>query len=154
MKFQPNKIIVHHSLTKDSGTVSWGAMRKYHVDILGWNDIGYHAGVELVGDHYEAFFGRPWYLPGAHTKGHNDDSLGFCFVGNFDEEEPSDTLLEAGARVLFHWFVLFKIPTYCTYRHHDFNPNKTCPGRKFDMDKLLNKTIHLATMQLWEGWEE
>ena len=150
MKFQPNKIIIHHSLTKDSETVSWGAIRKYHIETLGWNDIGYHAGAELVGDHYEAFFGRPWYFPGAHTRGQNSDSLGFCFVGNYDEVEPSDAILEAGAKVIYQWLILFKIPTFCVYRHHDFNNQKTCPGVKFDMDRLVVKIIHFAQLQMWE----
>ena len=50
MIFKPQKVICHHSLTRDSGSVSWGAIRKFHMETLDppYKDIGYHCGVELV----------------------------------------------------------------------------------------------------------
>ena len=54
----PRRIIIHHSATKDGRTFSWSAIRRYHVHTLGWTDIGYHAGIELIGDDFECLFGR------------------------------------------------------------------------------------------------
>lgn len=135
--FKPTKIIIHHSLTKDSQTVSWGAIRKYHIETLGWGDIGYHVGVELVGNHYEVFLGRPWDKVGAHTRGQNKDSLGICFVGNYDLEEPSKEMLIEGGKLIHMWMKLFAISfkKICPHRH--FATYKTCPGRQFDIDTLF-----------------
>jgi len=138
---KPEKIIIHHSLTKDSETVSWGAIRKYHVETLGFSDIGYHAGCENVGygysnHHYEVLYGRSWYLTGAHTIGQNDKSLGFCFVGNYDEEEPPRDMLVSGAKLIYLWMTLYNIPIEEIYGHSHFADYKSCPGTKFDIEVL------------------
>ena len=140
MLFEPRRIIVHHSATRDSGTVSWGAIRHYHTDTLGWRDIGYHALCEWVQNGnrsgYECFYGRPETIPGAHTRGHNGDSLGFCFVGNYDDTEPDAAMLEvATERVLLPWMIRYGISADSVFGHRLFSP-KSCPGNRFDMSVL------------------
>jgi len=130
------RIIVHHSLTSDSSTVSWGAIRKYHIEKLGWTDIGYHAGVELLKENYEVLMGRSWDRQGAHCRGHNGDSLGICFIGDYNEEEPEEQMLIVGARVVRLWMRLFGIPVERVFTHHYFAPHKTCPGREFGFNKF------------------
>ena len=148
-------IIVHHSLTADSGTVSWAAIRKYHTDPLGppnyrMRDIGYHAGVELVGDSYETFFGRPTNWHGAHTVGRNRTHLGFLFVGNFDlAPPPEEMLFVAAERVLIPWMAAFDIGVANVEPHRQY-ADKTCPGTKFDMTHL--RQILLAVQPGDFGW--
>jgi len=132
----PAEIVIHHSLTPDSGTVSWGAIRKYHIEHCGWDDIGYHAGIELVYTEYEMFMGRAWDKIGAHTRGQNDKSLGFLFVGNYDLEPPPKRMLEVGAKTIALWMRLFNIPKDKIYRHSDFANYKSCPGVEFDIEEL------------------
>jgi N-acetylmuramoyl-L-alanine amidase len=138
--FVPKKVIVHHSLTKDSETVSWGSIRKYHTQTLKWAGIGYHCGVELVMSgqepYYEALLGRMWDIPGAHTRGHNHDSLGICFIGNYDKIAPKKVMLETGAKVIALWLKLFSISIDDIYSHHNFAVHKSCPGALFDMEHL------------------
>jgi len=138
--FKPNKIIVHHSATVDGQTFSTGAIRKYHIEVNGWAEIGYHCLTEFVKHsgigYYENMLGRMWNIPGAHCADHNYDSLGICFVGNYDNEEPCDEILISGAKVIRLWMYLFGIPEQEIYPHRNFNPQKSCPGRLFSMDKL------------------
>ena len=149
--FIVKKVIVHHSLSKDSGTVSWGAIRKYHTETLGFKDIGYSVGVELVqsGDelYYEILMGRMWDEAGAHTRGQNKDSLGICFIGNYDIIAPKKEMIQAGAKVIALWLKLFNLSIDDIYSHHNFNIYKTCPGTQFDMEYLktcVRKRLALA----------
>lgn len=130
---QPRRIILHHSLTKDSKSVSWGAIRRYHMFVRGWADIAYHAGIELIGEDFECMYGRPDTDVGAHSRGQNVDSLGFVFVGNYDEEEPDPLMLAIAARrVIVPWMKLYDIPLENIHGHRDYS-TKSCPGDMFDM---------------------
>ena len=139
---KPGRIIIHHSLTPDSGSVSWGAIRDYHVLDRGWQDIGYHAGCEVVGNKVECFFGRPWTEKGAHTRGHNTNSLGFCFVGDYDLIEPDPMMIATAARrVLAPWCKQFDLRPADIHAHREYG-NKTCPGLLFDM-ATLRDIVHV-----------
>ncbi len=128
---KPKRIILHHSLTSDSQTVSWNAIRKYHIETNGWKEIGYHAGLELVGDHYEIFTGRMMNEKGAHCEGQNYDSIGICFVGNFDISEPPPEQWNVGVKLVACLCDILSIPPSMIFGHNDFNPAKSCPGTKF-----------------------
>jgi len=129
----PKNIIIHHSLTKDSGTVSWGAIRKYHIETLGWDDIGYNFGIELVGDHYEILIGRMPNVQGAHTKGMNHDSLGICMVGNFDIESPPKEQWDMGVKLCEYLMHIYDIQPDNIYAHRDWASYKSCPGNMFSI---------------------
>lgn len=133
----PERIIVHHSDTIDDGdTLSWGPIRRYHIEVNGWRDIGYHCGIEKVGGSYETLIGRPWDVVGAHCLGHNINSLGLCFVGDWDAETPENERLIIGAKLIKFWLRLFNIPATEIWPHSKFY-DTLCPGRKFPLDKLI-----------------
>lgn len=132
-------IVIHHSLTKDGDTVSWGAIQDYHTITLGWNDIGYHAGVELINGRYYALVGRDINVRAAAVKEQdmNGKALHVCCVGNYDLIPPPQAMLAVLIeRILKPWMDSFEIPVFNIMAHHDFAPYKSCPGTQFNMIAL------------------
>ena len=132
----PKKCIVHHSLTSDSQTVSWGAIRRYHKETNGWIEIGYHYGIELVGDSYEVLVGRPENIAGAHCKGLNALSIGICFIGNFDLAAPSDEMMIRATEVFYPILRRLVIVPEDIHPHSAYAP-KSCPGTMFPMARFV-----------------
>lgn len=131
-------IMLHHSLTYDSGTVSWGAIEKYHTETMGWKDIGYHFGVELVGDRYYALLGRPEEQDAAACYQGNMNKLAYhiCCVGNYDLEAPPKALLDVLVkRIMMPLMEEHNIPVNNIVGHRDYAP-KTCPGKLFNLNEL------------------
>jgi len=128
-------IIIHHSATIDGRTFSWSAIRNYHVCTLGWVDIGYNFGIEQVNDDIETLVGRPLYINGAHTSGHNmnEKGIGICVVGNYDLIEPHDAYYYKLSKLCKSLMIIFGIPIDKICPHSNFN-NKTCPGVRFKKD--------------------
>lgn len=149
----PSKIILHCSATADSDSLSWEAIRRYHVDTLGWDDIGYHYGVEYYNSELIYKRGRLPHIMGAHCKaaGRNRDSLGVCVVGKFDDVAPSDDKFDAAACLVANLCFVFGIDPDNVYGHSQFEPHKTCPGKKWNMDLFRGEVEHALCD--FRGWE-
>ena len=148
-------IIIHHSWTKDTPTVSWGAIRRYHTsakpDGRGWSDIGYHWGAELVGGGFEVLMGRPMNRPGAHAREMrmNSRGIGICFVGNYDLEHPAEKMLERVDDLISWLMDIYDIPAENILGHREVGKLagfdwregqfKTCPGTKWSMEKFRQR---------------
>ena len=137
--YKPKQIILHHSLTKDSTTVSWGAIREFHVNRNGWEDIGYHYGIENLRGQTEILMGRMLDVQGAHCLGHNHDSIGICFVGNFDDQIVPKESWNAGIKLVR--FLTRQYDIQDVIGHKEVNPRKTCPGGNFDLDKFREEVL-------------
>ena len=131
---KPDIIILHHSLTRDSDTVSWGAIRNFHIVDNKYSDIGYHFGIENLRGQTEILMGRMPNQAGAHCKGNNSGTLGICFVGNFDIEPPPIENWNAGIKLVEFLMVEYGIKKIVG--HTEYNSHKTCPGKYFDLNKF------------------
>lgn len=139
----PKYAIIHHSATADSGTVSWGAIRKWHTgkhpqSPNNWLDIGYHFGVERVDDEYEVLIGRPQDVQGAHCPPMNGQSIGICFVGNYDLEAPPEAMLDRAVAVFGPIIYRLGIPWENVRPHSDYS-EKSCPGKLFPMQRFVQR---------------
>jgi N-acetylmuramoyl-L-alanine amidase len=144
----PQNVVIHHSLTKDGEVADWEAIRRYHKEVRGWSDIGYHYGIERVGKGILLQVGRPESQPGAHTKEMhmNSKSLGICVVGNFDLAPPGLEVMRFLAEVVRRKIAEYGIPVTAVLGHREVGTMagfdwrkwqyKSCPGRHFNMDIL------------------
>lgn len=160
------KIILHHSLTKDGTTVDWDSIRRYHMSYridgnivsrevflqrkeanqgslfeLPDLDIGYHLGIELVANVVSLQIGRPFNMDGAHTKGQNQIAIGVCVIGNFDLGPPLPEIIDKVVEVCIGLCLIFSIPPSEIFPHSKFAP-KSCPGKYFPLDDIKTRVAN------------
>jgi N-acetylmuramoyl-L-alanine amidase len=89
------RIILHCTATPEGKHFDVDTIRRWHVKDRGWKDIGYHYVIYLDGSVHE---GRPVDQVGAHTSGHNKDSIGIVYVGGCDKKYESKGHFERSTR--------------------------------------------------------
>jgi N-acetyl-anhydromuramyl-L-alanine amidase AmpD len=72
---------------------------------------------------------------GAHTKGQNAQSIGYCIVGNFDKDMPPQSLYNFIAKHIVDVVFKYYNNQMSIHGHKEFK-DKTCPGLNFDLSKL------------------
>ena len=89
----PAHIIVHHSGSASVSDDFRAVVRSYwdfHVNINGWDDIGYNWLIDGNGIVYE---GRGSGTQGAHFSCMNAETTGICMIGNFETATPAPTAI-------------------------------------------------------------
>lgn len=74
-------IYIHHTAGPETATVE--DIRRFHVDVRGWSDIGYHYLVSRASGEWRSYRGRPVSRGGAHVLGRNATSLGIAVAGDW-----------------------------------------------------------------------
>lgn len=101
-----NEIIVHCSATKAGTDFDVGWIRTEHLK-RGFYDVGYHYVIRLDGTIEK---GRAVENAGAHAKGHNDFTIGVCYIGGLNAVgKPEDTRTTAQQHALRSCIDMVKI---------------------------------------------
>ena len=127
------KIVVHHS-ERDSDCVEFIQVRHKK---RGFEDIGYHFVIEKDGTLKK---GRNEKFIGAHVFGFNQNSIGICLIGNFDENLPTEKQIKTLLKFLKKKLKEYGLDAKDVLGHREFQGvKKTCPGKNVDMDELRSK---------------
>ena len=127
------ELIVHCSDTPEGRNNTIDDIRLWHTLPVkkggrGWSDIGYHYVIHLDGSVHT---GRSVNIKGAHCAGHNEHSLGICYVGGRtkDMKQTKDTRTPEQKAALIKLLKQLKdkYPAARIYGHHDFDKTKDCP---------------------------
>ena len=127
-----NKIILHCSATMMGKNFTAKDIDQWHRR-QGFQMIGYHYVILLDGT---VEIGRPLELPGAHTYGHNDDSIGICYIGGLDMNGKSYDTRTPQQRKAMQQLIdtLRKVYPNATIHGHREFAAKDCPC--FDVETL------------------
>ncbi len=90
-----------------------------------WGDIGYHYLIDPNGRVWE---GRPLNWQGAHVASQNEGNLGICVMGNYEDQSPSDTQLDAVERFVASQMRAYRVPVMRVHTHRELASTQ-CPGR-------------------------
>jgi N-acetylmuramoyl-L-alanine amidase len=132
---QIKRIIIHCSASA-FGHAEW--IRGFHKNQFGFPDIGYH---KVILNGFRHSFSD--YDPkedglietgldidkiGYHCKGHNEDSLGICLIGNKAFSQAQIIALKVQIYDYFKLFGRLEIQG-----HYELDNNKTCPNIPMDV---------------------
>ena len=128
------RIILHCTATTAGLEIKASTIDLWHRR-RGFDEIGYHYVIYANG---EIAQGRDVRSQGAHTKGHNEDSIGIAYVGGLDKNhEPKDTMTMKQEVALLHLVNSLRVVFGDLPLHgHNEYSNKACPS--FNVQEKYN----------------
>ena len=123
------RIVIHHTAIADMTKGGTAAMIHAMHKQKGWAGIGYHYFIRPDGMIEQ---GRLPQMVGAHSKHNNENTVGVCLAGNFEEGRPTEAQL-AAAKKLVAWlcrrYRLAPKKQGVIVGHRDLNDYTSCPGK-------------------------
>jgi N-acetylmuramoyl-L-alanine amidase len=131
-----NEINVHCAATRpdwmarNTGAEQAAEIRRWHVSVNGWSDIGYHFIIDRAG---HVHTGRPLDKPGAFEPKVNRTAVGVCLIGGFGSQadgEFGDHYTPAQNQALRTLIIQLRAqyPSITKVSGHNEYSSKACPG--------------------------
>ena len=119
-------IVVHHSGTPTDMDLSASSIQNMHLR-NGWYGIGYHFVIRKNGT---VEIGSPLESIGAHSYGHNNNTIGIHLSGNFEIARPTKKQIESLEHLIAHLAKSYDIDINknVILGHQDLNHDTACPG--------------------------
>ena len=146
-KIQWKYIAIHHSATNNGSAKIFD---RYHREEKGLTEgLAYHF---VIGNGSSSKDGQietggRWekQIPGAHCWDGkmNQQSIGVCLVGDFDQKKPTEKQVAALLKLLKELCQEYNIPNSNIVIHRDVDKGETnCPGKYFPMEQIKTRLIH------------
>jgi hypothetical protein len=143
-------LTVHHTwsptIDQWAGLSTLTGTRNYYRDTLGWS-AGPHLFIANGTRADGIFIGTPLDTRGIHAGVCNSTHLGMEIVGNYDPAPwpaPLREYVYSIIEIVFHWLNL-PVNMYSLRGHRECLPNKTCPGRSIDMNRVRDDMAQRIT---------
>lgn len=146
-------IVLHHSATSGGSVESIDAVHRQQRDSNGepWLGIGYHFvignGQQMGDGEVRTTFRWQRQLAGAHAgkRQYNEQGIGICLIGNFDDAAPTEKQVAAIRSLLATLSKRYTITRERVVRHRDVQTT-LCPGRLFPWEQALSDVPSAKTM--------
>ena len=148
-KYNHKELHVHHTWSpnhtnwnqRPDGLFWQQSMRNYHVNTLGWQDIGQH--VTLLPNGLFVT-GRDFGINPASISGYNTGGFAMEMLGNFDIGNDNFTGSQKESALKLAKYFLDK-GRYV--RFHRENAPKTCPGTSIDKEVFISEAKNIGQVQ-------
>jgi len=139
-------LVLHHTATESDSMASIDQAHRRRKDPQGksWLGIGYHFvignGHGMEDGHVEPTFRWRKQLRGAHAGvgRYNDEGIGICLVGNFEDDRPTDKQFAAAKQLVGALRKQYGIHRENIVGHNQVKPTH-CPGKNLLLKEIVGR---------------
>jgi N-acetyl-anhydromuramyl-L-alanine amidase AmpD len=150
-------IVLHHTATDSGDLAAIDAEHRRRKDRAGnpWLGIGYHFlignGQGMADGLVEPTFRWKQQLHGAHAgdRDYNEEGIGICLVGNFDNYPPTPPQVTAARELVRMLAERYDIEPKNIVCHQDVGATR-CPGAKFPVEEIIGSKEETNTSRAAE----